>query len=53
MVFPARTPVLGSMPVVPETNTCDPALTPWLYSGELGALGVAMICLGMSVLSVT
>lgn len=50
--IPARSPVLGSMPVVPATNSCDPAFTPWLYSGELGASGVAMICLGISVLSV-
>lgn len=32
----ARSPVRVSMPVVPESNTCDPALTAWLYSGELG-----------------
>ena len=49
MMLPAGWPVLGSIPVVPETNTCDPALTPWLYSGELGAFGVVMICRGMSV----
>ena len=34
MVLPASSPVLGSMPVVPEMNSCDPALTAWLYSGE-------------------
>jgi hypothetical protein len=36
-------PVLESTPVVPEMNTWDPALTPWLKSGELGAFGVVMI----------
>jgi hypothetical protein len=35
--------VLGSIPVVPEMNTCEPALTPWLKSGELGAFDVVMI----------
>jgi hypothetical protein len=38
IVFPASSPVFGSIPTMPETSTCDPALTPWLYSGELGAL---------------
>ena len=36
-------PVLGSIPVVPEMNTWEPALTPWLNSGELGACDVVMI----------
>ena len=27
---PARLPVPGSMPTMPETSTCGPALTPWL-----------------------
>jgi hypothetical protein len=43
MVSPAIAPVFGSMPTVPEMNTCDPALTPWLKSGELGAFDVLMI----------
>jgi hypothetical protein len=43
MVASARLPVLGSMPTMPETNTCGPALTPWLYRGELGAFVVVMI----------
>ena len=30
-----------------ETSTWGAALTPWLYSGELGAFGVVMICRGM------
>jgi len=36
-------PVLGSIPVVPEMKTWEPALTPWLKSGELGAFDVVMI----------
>src|SRR5580692_4536987 len=38
------------MPTMPERSTCAPALTPWLYSGELGAFAVVMICRGMTVL---
>jgi hypothetical protein len=34
--------VLTSIPTKPETQTCCPAFTAWLYSGELGALGVLM-----------
>lgn len=37
-------PVRRSMSVVPDTNTCEPALTPWPYSGERGASGVTMAC---------
>src|SRR3954471_19638086 len=36
------------MPVMPESSTCDPALTAWLYSGELGASAVFTICRGMA-----
>jgi hypothetical protein len=43
MLSPAMRPVLGSIPVVPETNTWEPALTPWLKSAELGAFDVLMI----------
>ena len=39
---PASRPVLGSTPVVPETKICEPALTPWLNSGDIGAFGVVM-----------
>ena len=34
--------------MVPDTNTMDPALTPWLNIGELGAFGVLMICRDIS-----
>jgi hypothetical protein len=30
VVSPARLPVPGSMPAMPETSTCGPALSPWL-----------------------
>jgi len=50
IVSPARLPVLGSMPTMPETRTCGPALNHWLYSGELGAFAVVMICRGMALL---
>jgi hypothetical protein len=43
MLSPAMRPVLGSIPVVPEMKTWDPALTPWLKRGELGAFDVVMI----------
>ena len=48
MVPPTRVPVFGSMPTIPETMTCGPALTPWLYNDELGAFGVLMISLDMT-----
>ena len=34
--------MLTSMPTKPETWTCSPPFTPWLYNGELGPLGVLM-----------
>src|SRR5580704_15653963 len=52
-VSPARLPVSGSMPTMPETSTCGPALTPWLYSGDLGAFAVVMTCRGTIVLPVS
>jgi hypothetical protein len=36
-------PVLTSMPTVPEMKSWDPARTPWLKSGELGAFDVVTI----------
>src|SRR5215470_10700970 len=47
MLSPAIRPVLGSIPVVPEMKTWEPALTPWLNSVELGAFGVVMIWRGI------
>ncbi|GGM24611.1 hypothetical protein GCM10010102_20310 [Promicromonospora citrea] len=48
MVSPASRPVPGSIPVVPETKICEPARTPWLNIGELGAFGVLIVCRGMA-----
>src|SRR5580765_2876580 len=43
IVDPARAPVAGSIPGIPETWIVAPALTPWEYNGELGAPSVRMI----------